>query len=69
MESGNDYKHHRERIESRMHKLAGIFALDIAAYAVMSNHYHIVLYIDKVAAHELAGFLSDSPLARAIQSS
>ncbi|WP_444944045.1 transposase [Microbulbifer sp. ZKSA006] len=30
-----------------MHDLASIFALDIAAYAVMSNHYHIVLYIDK----------------------
>ncbi|WP_444906293.1 transposase [Microbulbifer sp. SSSA008] len=29
-----------------MQKLAGIFALDIAAYAVMSNHYHVVLYID-----------------------
>ncbi|WP_444943830.1 transposase [Microbulbifer sp. ZKSA006] len=29
-----------------MQELADIFALDIAAYAVMSNHYHIVLYID-----------------------
>ncbi|WP_444935246.1 transposase [Microbulbifer sp. JMSA004] len=29
-----------------MKKLAAIFALDIAAYAVMSNHYHVVLYID-----------------------
>ncbi|WHI47323.1 transposase [Microbulbifer sp. VAAF005] len=47
MKSGNDYEHRREWIESRMHNLASIFALDIAAYAVMSNHYHIVLYIDK----------------------
>ncbi|WP_413663088.1 hypothetical protein ACG1BZ_18430 [Microbulbifer sp. CNSA002] len=29
-----------------MHKLAEVFALDIAAYAVISNHYHIMLYID-----------------------
>ncbi|GAB2897993.1 hypothetical protein GCM10027180_29870 [Microbulbifer echini] len=34
-------------LEPRMHNLASIFALDIAAYAVMSNHYCIVLYIDK----------------------
>ncbi|WP_444905214.1 hypothetical protein ACJJIU_11220 [Microbulbifer sp. CnH-101-E] len=46
MKSGIDYEHRREWIKSRMHKLAGIFALDIAAYAVMSNHYHIILFID-----------------------
>ncbi|WP_444894370.1 hypothetical protein ACJJIE_09110 [Microbulbifer sp. TRSA001] len=27
-------------------KRAGIFSLDITAFAVMSNNYHIVLYID-----------------------
>ncbi|WP_444943600.1 transposase [Microbulbifer sp. ZKSA006] len=51
-QSGIDYEHRREWIESRMHKLARVFALDIAAYAVMSNHYHIVLYIDKEAAQD-----------------
>ncbi|WP_444944905.1 hypothetical protein ACJJIK_09690 [Microbulbifer sp. ZKSA006] len=30
-----------------MHDLASVFTIDIAAYAVMSNHYHAVLYIDK----------------------
>jgi len=29
-----------------MLELAEIFALDICAYAVMSNHYHVVLYVD-----------------------
>ncbi|WP_444908429.1 transposase [Microbulbifer sp. SSSA008] len=51
-ESGKDYEHRREWIESRMHKLAEVFALDIAAYAVMSNHYHIVLYIDTKSANK-----------------
>jgi hypothetical protein len=27
--------------------LAGIYAIDIAAYAVMSNHYHVVLHVDR----------------------
>ncbi|WP_444916318.1 hypothetical protein [Microbulbifer sp. JMSA003] len=30
-----------------MHDLASVFAIDIAAYAVISNHYYAVLYIDK----------------------
>ncbi|WP_445357928.1 transposase [Microbulbifer sp. ANSA005] len=46
-ESGRDYEHRREWIENRIQQLAGVFALDIAAFAVMSNHYHVVLYIDK----------------------
>ncbi|WP_444904120.1 hypothetical protein [Microbulbifer sp. CnH-101-E] len=33
-----------------MQKLAAFFALEIAAYAVMSNHYHVVLYIDSKTA-------------------
>ncbi|WP_444944108.1 transposase [Microbulbifer sp. ZKSA006] len=45
-QSGQDYEHRRQWIEARMQELADIFSLDIAAYAVMSNHYHIVLYID-----------------------
>ncbi|WP_444930350.1 transposase [Microbulbifer sp. SSSA002] len=45
-ESGKNYEHRRQWIEARMQQLASVFSLDIAAYAVMSNHYHIVLYID-----------------------
>ncbi|WP_444957084.1 transposase [Microbulbifer sp. ZKSA002] len=50
-DSGIDYEHRREWIEDRMRQLAEVFALDIAAYAVMSNHYHVVLYIDKTSAN------------------
>jgi len=44
--SGNDYEHRRGWIEQRMLALANEYALDICAYAVMSNHYHIVLHIN-----------------------
>ncbi|WP_394170331.1 transposase, partial [Saccharospirillum alexandrii] len=44
--SGNDYEHRRGWIEQRMLELAEVYALDVCAYAVMSNHYHIVLHIN-----------------------
>lgn len=44
--SGNNYEHRRGWIEQRMRQLAEVYALDICAYAVMSNHYHIVLHIN-----------------------
>ncbi|WP_444896309.1 nitrogen fixation protein NifB [Microbulbifer sp. SSSA005] len=52
-ESEKNYEYRREWIESRMYKLAEVFALDIAAYAVISNHYHIMLYIDTESADKL----------------
>ena len=44
--SGRDYEHRREWIEAEILRLAEIFALDVAAYAVMSNHFHVVLFIN-----------------------
>ncbi len=45
--SGQTYEHRRGWIEDKLLELADIFAIDVAAYAIMSNHYHVVLHIDK----------------------
>lgn len=45
--TGKDFSYRREWIQKRLHQLAGIFAINICAYAVMSNHFHGVLQIDQ----------------------
>ncbi len=45
--SGKSYEHRREWIADKIKDLAKVFAIDIAAYSVMSNHYHVVLRVDQ----------------------
>jgi len=51
-QTGQDYSHRKHLIVSRIKQLASIFAIKICAYAVMSNHYHLVLYVNDQEAHE-----------------
>ena len=41
-ETGRDYSHRKQWIRDRLEVLAGIFAVDILSFAVMSNHLHVV---------------------------
>ena len=50
---GNDrltnksFEHRRDWLVDRFKFLSTVFAIDICAYAVMSNHYHLVLRVDR----------------------
>ncbi|MCZ2720252.1 transposase [Marinomonas sp. 15G1-11] len=44
--TGKSFEHRRGWIEARILFLSQIFSIDICAYAVMSNHLHLVLHVD-----------------------
>ncbi len=44
--SGENFDHRKIWLVERMKQLASVFAIDICAYAVMSNHYHLVLHVN-----------------------
>ena len=45
--SGKDYEHRRQWVVDRLNELVAVFSIEICAYAVMSNHYHVVLHINR----------------------
>lgn len=52
--TGNSYEHRRDWLESRLLFVSQAFMIDIASYAVMNNHYHVVLCVDKLGASRLS---------------
>jgi hypothetical protein len=44
--TGHNFDHRRSWLENRILQLSEIFAVDLYGYAVMSNHYHVVMHLD-----------------------
>ena len=60
-ESGRSYEHRRAWIEDRLRVLSSLFSIHLCAYAVMSNHYHLVVKLDP---DETKGWTDDEVLQR-----
>ncbi|MGR8947300.1 MAG: transposase [Gammaproteobacteria bacterium] len=52
--SGQSFEHRRDWFIERLMALSEVFTIDVCAYAVMSNHCHLVLYIDTETVSELS---------------
>ena len=44
--SGQSYEHRRQWVVDKLGQLSRLLTIGICAYAVMSNHYHLVLKVE-----------------------
>jgi len=49
--SGKSFEHRRGWVEDKLLALSQVFSIDVCAYAIMSNHTHLVLFIDEASAN------------------
>ncbi len=54
--SQRNFNHRKQWIEDRILKVSSVFCIDIGAYAVMDNHYHVVLKVDTERANSLSDY-------------
>ena len=45
--TGKNFNHRKDWLVTRFKTLSEVFAINISAYAVMSNHYHLVLHVNQ----------------------
>lgn len=59
--SGKNFDHRKQWLVTRIKHLAAHFSIDVCAYAVMSNHYHLVLCVDQA---RIDGWTDDEVIKR-----
>lgn len=52
-QTGHNYQHRRQWVVDRLIQLQSCFTIELCAYAVMSNHYHLVLCVNQKQAEKL----------------
>lgn len=52
--SGRSFEHRKSWVLERLGFLSEVFAIDVCAYAVMSNHVHLVLRVDEARARGMS---------------
>ena len=50
--TGKNFDHRKQWLEDELLRLSEIFAIDLSAYSIMSNHYHVILHVDKARTHQ-----------------
>ncbi len=50
--NNKNYDHRRQWMTIRLKQLAAIFSIDVCAYSIMSNHYHVILHINTTRAKQ-----------------
>lgn len=53
LEEGGRESHRKQLIVERLKLLSRVFSIDICAYAIMTNHYHVVLHVNREKALKL----------------
>lgn len=59
--SGKSYEHRKGWVLERLQTLQSVFAVDLCAYAVMWNHYHLVVQLDQ---HQAERWSEEEVVAR-----
>lgn len=54
--TNKSYHHRRAWVEHKIAVLSQIYCIDVCAYAIMSNHYHLVIHINREKAQTLSDY-------------